>query len=84
VMFDASGNLWIADTSNRRIRRVDTNGIIETMAGDGTLNVFGDGGPADMSGVGSPYDMTVDGGGNIYFADDFNRIIRVIYPDSGN
>ena len=78
--FDPNGNMLIADTSNRRIRRVDTNGLIDTIAGDGSLFDFGDGGPADVSAVGSAYDLTIDDSGTIYFVDDFNRRARVIYP----
>jgi hypothetical protein len=62
---------------------VDTNGIITTIAGDGTLNEGGDGGPAEDSQVGSPYDLGVDGNGNVYITDDFNRRVRVIYPANG-
>jgi sugar lactone lactonase YvrE len=83
LVFDSLGNMFIADTSNRRIRMVDTNGIISTIAGDGTLNEGGDGGPAENAGVGSPYDLGIDGNGNLYITDDFNRRVRVIYPASG-
>ena len=84
LVFDSVGNMFIADTSNRRIRVVDTNGIISTIAGDGTLNETGDGGPAEDAEVGSPYDLGVDGNGNLYFTDDFNRRVRVIYPASAS
>ena len=80
IQFDSIGNLFIADTSNRRIRMVDTTGIIDTIAGDGLFTVSGDGGPADEASIGSPYDLTIDGSNNIYFADDGFFYVRKISP----
>ncbi|MFH1674773.1 MAG: RHS repeat-associated core domain-containing protein [Pseudomonadota bacterium] len=66
VAVDASGNLYVADTENHRIRKIDINGIITTVAGNGTLGYDGDGGPAIEAAVRSPYGIAVDSEGNLY------------------
>jgi sugar lactone lactonase YvrE len=69
---DSAGNLYIADTANLRIRKVDTNGIITTVAGSGSstgLAPLGDGGPAISAPLGGPVAIAVDGAGNLYIAD---------------
>ncbi len=76
VAVDAAGNLFIADTGNRHIRRVDPSGIITVIAGSGEEGYTGDGGPAIDARLSSPYDVAVDGAGNLYIADLFNHCIR--------
>jgi len=79
VAFDASGNLIIADTQNRVIRKVDSFGIITTIAGTGTVEGYsGDGGPATQALIHQPVDLAVDSAGNIYFADSTGQRIRKI------
>ena len=73
---DSVGNLYIADHYNHRIRRVDTAGIITTVAGEGRNDFWGDGGPAVKAHLSFPNDVTVDGGGNLYIADTWNHRIR--------
>ena len=75
---DAAGNLYIADTGNMRIRKVDTNGIITTIAGVGTLGFSGDGGPANQAQIGRPAGVAVDFSGNIYIADSYYGAIRKV------
>jgi sugar lactone lactonase YvrE len=79
VAVDSSGNVYIADTGNNRIRRV-SNGIITTIAGGGAS--LGDGGPATSAQLASPIGITVDGSGKIYIADSGNNRIRVLIPAS--
>ena len=84
---DKSGNLFIADTGNNRIRRVDkTTGFITTVAGDGTccsgLN-RGDGGPAIKAALDRPYTVLVDFFGNLLIADYFNYSIRRVDHATG-
>ena len=76
VALDGAGNIYIADTDNHRIRRVDTSGTITTIAGDGTFGFGGDGGPASAARLNSPDGVAVDGAGNIYIADHGNNRIR--------
>jgi sugar lactone lactonase YvrE len=64
VAVDGQGNLYIADSVNRRIREVLPNGVIMTVAGDGTLAYSGDGGPASSAQV-YPIDIAVEGQGNV-------------------
>lgn len=78
VALDASGNLYIAEAGNNRIRKVNTSGIISTIAGNGTGNFSGDGGPATDAEINNPFDVTIDTSGNIYIADHGNNRIRMV------
>jgi sugar lactone lactonase YvrE len=78
VAVDAYGNLYIADYYNSRIRKVDTNGIITTVAGDGTNGYSGDGGVATNARVYYPSGVAVDAYGNLYIADSDNSRIRKV------
>ena len=79
VWIDAAGNLYIADTGNQRIRKVDRDGIINTIAGKGTFRAFGgDGGPATAASFWGPCAVAVDASGNIHIADTGNRRIRKV------
>ncbi|HEX4136208.1 MAG TPA: hypothetical protein VHY84_16460 [Bryobacteraceae bacterium] len=78
LAIDASGGVLIADANNARIRRVDPTGIINTIAGNGTNTLAGDGRPPLQTGFGSPADVTVDPEGNIYIADQNDGRIRRI------
>ena len=78
VAVDARGNIYIGDTFNNRIRRINKSGIISTIAGTGDCGFSGDGGPARSATMCSPVGLTVDGTGNIYFADEFNYRVRKV------
>jgi uncharacterized protein (TIGR03437 family) len=78
VATDAAGNLYIADSSNRVIRRVTPAGVITTIAGTGTEGFSGDGGPAAGAMLGRPVAVVVDGAGNLYYADSTAQRIRRI------
>jgi sugar lactone lactonase YvrE len=79
--FDAEGNLYIADTINHRIRRVDAStGIIYTIAGNGVSGFSDDGGPAQAAEITFPTGIAVDRSGKVYFADENNHRIRVLTP----
>ena len=78
VALDAAGDLFIADSSNRRIREVDTNGFIWTVAGTGSFNTSGDGGQATNAGIMLPEGVVVDKIGNLFIADLFNANIRKV------
>ena len=78
VTFDAAGNLFIADTQFNRIRKVDTNGIITTIAGNGNEDFAGDGVAATNTSLYGPSGVAFDAGGNLYIADTFNERIRKV------
>ena len=78
VALDGSGNLYIADSSNSRIRKVDTAGVITTVAGDGTQGYGGDGGTAVAAQLNQPFGVALDGSGNLYIADTINNRIRKV------
>jgi sugar lactone lactonase YvrE len=78
VVVDAAGNLYIADSRNNRIRKVDTNGIITTIAGNGTATFAGDGGQATNASLSRPSGLAFDVAGNLFIADDDNSVVRKV------
>ncbi len=80
VAVDAAGNLFIADSVNNRIRKVTRDGIITTVAGNGTPGFSGDGGPATSAQLSSPLGVGVDSAGNLFIADPSNHRIRKVSP----
>ena len=78
VAVDGSGNLYIADWGNHRIRKVDSAGVITTVAGSGTAGFGGDGGAAVAARLSLPTGVAVDGAGNLYIADWGNHRIRKV------
>ncbi len=80
IAIDAAGNVFIADTQNQRIRKIDSAGIISTIAGTGNSGYSGDGGPATSAQLNIPVAVTVDGFGNLFIADAGNHRIRKISP----
>ena len=78
VAVDGLGNVYISDQGNQRIRRVDTAGIITTIAGTGPAGSFGDGGPAILADLHNPTAVAVDGRGDVFIADTGNDRVREI------
>jgi uncharacterized protein (TIGR03437 family) len=78
IAFDGSGNLYIADTQNNRIRKVSTTGTITTIAGGGNASYSGDGAGATLADLNSPQGIAIDSAGNLYIADTGNNVIRYI------
>ena len=78
VAVDSEGNIFIADYLNNRIRKVDTSGIITTVAGNGNQGFSGDGGPAVDASLYNPFGVAVDSAGNLFVADEFNNRIRKV------
>jgi hypothetical protein len=75
---DASGNIYIADELNNRVRIVNTAGIISTFAGNGIMGFSGDNGPATGAELYYPTDVSTDGSGNVYIKDFENNRVRKI------
>jgi len=84
ITFDSAGNMYIADASNSRIRKVDKNGVITTFAGTGAFAISGDGGAATAAALNRPYGVATDQAGNLYIADTYNDLIRKVTASSGS
>ena len=78
LALDKNNNLYIADRGNNRVRKVDSSGLISTVAGDGGFYYIGDNGPAYRASIAGPTGVAVDDKGNIYIADRQNNRIRVV------
>ena len=76
LVLDGGGNLYIADAGNSRIRKVDQNGIITTIAGTGSAGFSGDGGAATSAELNNPIGVGLDAAGNLYIS-GIRRIERV-------
>src|SRR5262249_39289669 len=66
---DSKGNLYISDGGNARVRRISPDGVITTVAGNGTHGASGDGGPATAAEIMNPRGLAIDAAGNAYIAD---------------
>ncbi len=84
VSLDTLGNIYIADSGNNRIRKVKaSNGLITTVAGNGSYGFSGDNGPATSARLFNPHGVSVDSAGNIYIADSGNNRIRKVNVSVG-
>ncbi len=84
IAFDGSGNLYIADTGNHRIRKVTlATGVISTVAGTGVSGFSGDGGAATAAKLNNPSGVVIDASDNIYIADQLNHRIRMVDASTG-
>ena len=78
VATDRSGNFYISDQTNHRIRMVNTSGVITTIAGNGTAGYSGDGLAATNAEMHSAVGLIVDSAGNVYFVDEVSMVVRKI------
>ena len=78
VAADGAGNVYVADTRNHRIRKINVSGVISTLAGTGEDGDGGDGGPATEAQLCFPAGVAVDAAGNVYVADNWNHRVRKI------
>jgi DNA-binding beta-propeller fold protein YncE len=81
IALAADGSIYVADTENFRLRKIDPAGIIDTFAGTGQWGFAGDGGPAKAAQLGRLADVAVGADGRIYIADTDNDCVRVVTPD---
>ena len=82
LALDRAGNLYIADTGHNRVRKVSPDGVITTIAGNGTCCYSGDGGIATAAQLNQPWGLAVDVAGNVYVADSGNSAVRVLHAIS--
>jgi DNA-binding beta-propeller fold protein YncE len=82
LCIDAAGNIYVADTSNHAVRRIDTSGIIHRFAGlyPASAGFGGDGGPAFSAQLNEPRDVACDADGNVFICDTGNSAIRMVNP----
>ena len=78
VAVDSSGNVYIADTVNNVVRKINTSGVITTFAGNGTAGFGGDGGPPGSAQLNGPEGVAVDSSGNVYISDTHNARVRKV------
>jgi sugar lactone lactonase YvrE len=78
LVMDTSGNVYFSEPSKHRVRKIATNGIITTIAGNGIPNYTGDGGQATLASLKGPYGLALDGQGALYIADNDNSRIRKV------
>ncbi len=78
ICFDASGNMYIAETGNHKVRKINTSGIISTFAGTGVSGFNGDGAGAATKQLSSPICVIADGSGNVYISDLGNNLVRKV------
>jgi len=81
VRVDSRGDIYIADVSNHRVRKIDGNGVISTVAGTGVAGYSGDGGLAIHAQLNMPYGIIPDNDGNLLIADSDNNVVRKIGRD---
>ena len=80
VDIDPSGNVYIADQYNQRVRRIDAAGTITTFAGNGSAVTSGDGGQAVNAGLNHPVSVAADRHGNVFIAEAYGRRVRKVDP----
>jgi sugar lactone lactonase YvrE len=80
IAFGPGGDLFVADTGNNRIRRIDGDGMLSTVAGNGKPDYAGDGGAATEASLYRPVDVDVARDGTLYIADTFNSCVRAVDP----
>jgi len=85
IAVDSSGNIYVADTYNNRVRVINAQtGVITTFAGTGTYGDSGDGGAAASAQLAFPQGLAFDAQGNLYIADSGNNIVRMVSAQNGN
>jgi sugar lactone lactonase YvrE len=83
LAFDSAGNLYVADSNNERIRRIDRYGNITTVAGTGTPGFDGDGGPGIKANLYDPIGIAIAPGDKLYIAEGAGRRVRLLQLSSG-
>jgi DNA-binding beta-propeller fold protein YncE len=80
ITFGPDGSLYVADSGNNRVRKIDLDGIITTVAGNGMADHAGDDGPATEASLDNPVDVAVAADGTLFIADTYNSCIRRVTP----
>jgi uncharacterized protein (TIGR03437 family) len=80
IAIDGGGTIYVADADDNRVRKINSDGSIQTVAGTGVAGFAGDGGPSNAAMLSHPYGVAIDAQGNIYIADLGNKRVRKISP----
>ena len=80
LLYDKQGDLYFTDPGNQRVRMIDTDGMVHTVAGNGTEGYAGDGGPATEAELNEPIDIALGDDGSLYISDHRNNCIRMVDP----
>jgi hypothetical protein len=83
VDFDRAGNLYLVELTGQRVRKIGKDGLLSTIAGDGTMGIRGDGGPATQAQFNGMHNLAIGPDDTIYLADTWNNCVRAIDPRSG-
>lgn len=83
LAFDAAGNLYISDSKNQRIRRIDRNGVITTVAGTGVSGSTGDGGLGTQAQLNKPFRIAIGLGDKMYIAEGGGGRVRLLQLSTG-
>jgi hypothetical protein len=83
IAFDAAGNLYFADSNNQRIRRIDRNGIITSVAGTGIAGFSGDGGPGTKAQLNFPFGIGIAPRDLMYIAEGGSGRVRLLRLSDG-
>ena len=78
LAIDSAGNVFIADSGNDMVRKISTNGVITTVAGNGYSGYYGDGSPAVVASLSTPLGVAVDSSGNLFIADHDYNVVRKV------
>jgi NHL repeat-containing protein len=78
LVVNAAGEFWYSDPGNNRVRKVNSSGIVNTVAGNGTAGYRGDGGAATSAEINQPSGLALDASGNLYFSDTGNNVVRMV------
>ena len=82
IAVDAQDNIYVADTNNSVIRLFPLNGVVSTIAGNGTQGYTGDGSPATLAELNAPMALAVTSSGSVFFTDTGNNAVRLLQPPS--
>ncbi|WP_460758792.1 NHL domain-containing protein [Lysobacter fragariae] len=80
MVIDGTGAIYFVDMGNSRVRKIAPNGVITTIAGNGTKGNSGDGGAATSASLGYPYGLAIDASGNLYISDVDASVVRKVTP----
>ena len=81
IVTDSAGNLYLTEFVDQKVLKIDSLGIIHTVAGNGSIGYSGNNGPATAASLNYPYGLAFDGSGNLYISDNLNYVIRKLAPD---